>query len=56
MEHTYINVLIADDEPIVRQGLKQIVDWSALGFSICGEAENGEEAAKKITVYRPQLI
>ena len=34
-------VLIADDEMIIRMGLKAIVDWNALGFEIAGEASNG---------------
>ena len=29
-----MNVLIADDEKIVLEGLKYINDWNALGFSI----------------------
>ena len=37
-------VFIADDELIIRQGLKCIIDWSALGFEVIGEAANGEDA------------
>lgn len=38
------NVLIADDEAIIREGIRQAVDWQALGMTICAEAEDGEEA------------
>lgn len=51
-----VRVLIADDESIVREGLKFIVDWAALGFSICGEAQNGEETLQKINDLRPDLV
>lgn len=51
-----VRVLIADDESIVREGLKYIVDWAALGFSICGEAQNGEETLQKINDLRPDLV
>lgn len=37
-------VFIADDELIIRQGLKCIIDWEAFGFKIAGEAANGEDA------------
>ena len=37
-------VLIVDDEPFVRQGLKVVVDWEAYGFHIAAEARNGIEA------------
>ncbi|TKH43886.1 DNA-binding response regulator [Paenibacillus terrae] len=37
-------VLIADDEPIIREGIRDCVDWTALGMEVAGEAEDGEEA------------
>lgn len=55
-DHILIRVLIADDETIVREGLKCIVDWASLGFSICAEAQNGEEALQKITELKPDLV
>ena len=48
MEHTMINVLLVDDEAIVREGIKLLLDWNNLVFCICGEASNGEEAIEKI--------
>ena len=41
-------VLIADDEKNIREGIKCIIDWEELGFKVCGEAANGEEALKQI--------
>lgn len=38
MANKIINVLIVDDEQIVREGLRYIIDWNALGFCICGES------------------
>ncbi|MGF9695761.1 response regulator transcription factor [Paenibacillus sp. MABNR03] len=40
------NVLIADDEIEVREGLKLKVDWDGMGFAISGEAANGVEAVE----------
>ncbi|MHA7583847.1 response regulator transcription factor [Paenibacillus vandeheii] len=37
-------VLIADDEPIIREGIRDSIDWVALGMEVAGEAEDGEEA------------
>ena len=31
-------VLIVDDEPIVKIALRSMLDWGALGFHICGTA------------------
>lgn len=49
-------VFIADDELIIRQGLKCIIDWEALGFTIIGEAANGKEALDFITREEPDLV
>ncbi|MEN1986225.1 MULTISPECIES: response regulator [Paenibacillus] len=37
-------VLIADDEPIIREGIRDAIDWDRLGMEVAGEAEDGEEA------------
>lgn len=39
-----IRVLVADDEPIIRNVYKNIVDWENHGFLLVGEARNGQEA------------
>ncbi|MFC5702699.1 response regulator [Cohnella faecalis] len=37
-------VLLVEDEMFVRESIKMIVNWEELGFTILGEANNGEEA------------
>jgi two-component system response regulator YesN len=37
-------VLIADDEAIIREGIRDAVHWESLGMEVCAEAEDGEEA------------
>ena len=37
-------LLIADDEPLIRNGVKKIIDWESLGFSKIFLAEDGQEA------------
>ncbi len=49
-------VLIVDDESLIRDGLKYIMDWEAAGFSICGEASNGEDALRLILSDQPDLV
>ncbi len=53
---TYMETLfIADDESSIREGLKYIADWDSLGFRLCGEASNGEDALDKILTLNPNL-
>lgn len=49
------SVLIVDDDVFIRDGLKSIVDWNAMGFSICGEASDGEEALQMLLSLQPDL-
>ncbi|MGR6545306.1 response regulator transcription factor [Paenibacillus tundrae] len=41
-------VLIADDEPIIREGIRDAIDWATLGMEVVGEAEDGEEALERV--------
>ena len=52
----FFNVLIADDEENIRNGLKCIIDWEKLGCRICGEAANGKDAISQIIDLRPDLV
>ena len=45
-----IRVLVVDDEPLVRRGVAQGVDWAALSCEVVGEAANGEEAIDKFFI------
>lgn len=51
-----MKVLIADDEAEVLKGLKHIINWEALGCTICGEAVNGTDALKKIQILKPDIV
>ncbi|MCL6591929.1 MAG: response regulator transcription factor [Firmicutes bacterium] len=49
-------VLLIDDEPAIREGLKTIIDWPRYGCEICGEAVNGRDGLAKIRQLQPDLI
>lgn len=49
-------VLIADDELIIRQGLRYILDWHELGYEIIGEEANGSDALHSIMTKKPDLV
>jgi YesN/AraC family two-component response regulator len=41
-------VMIVDDEPYIRKGLKNILDWEQTGFRITSEAHDGGDAFQKL--------
>ncbi len=49
-------VMIIDDEPIIRKGLKNILNWKQFDCSICGEASDGEEGKSVIKTQRPDIL
>lgn len=50
------NVLLVDDEPIVKIALRTMIDWESLGFSICGTASDGHEALSLVRELHPHII
>ncbi len=56
MKEIMETVYIADDEANIREGLKCIIEWEELGFTICGEAGNGEDALRDILKLNPSLV
>ena len=50
------NAFILDDEPFVRARIKELIDWKGIGFSIVGEASNGEDGYRKILSLKPDLV
>ncbi|WP_059044342.1 response regulator transcription factor [Paenibacillus rubinfantis] len=51
-----IKVLIVDDEPKLREGLRMFIDWEACGYEVVDTAANGNEALDKYERYRPDLV
>ncbi|KQN96224.1 response regulator transcription factor [Paenibacillus sp. Leaf72] len=49
-------VLLVDDEMFVRRGLMNLMDWEALGYKICGEAENGMDALEQMKRLNPDVV
>ncbi|HMS33876.1 MAG TPA: response regulator transcription factor [Ignavibacteria bacterium] len=49
-----IRIVIADDHPIFRGGLKQIIDFDNR-IKIIGEADNGQKALELITALKPDV-
>lgn len=50
-----IKVLLIDDEYLFRKALRVKIPWEELGFSICGEAKNGEEALEMVDELKPDV-
>lgn len=50
-----VTILLADDHPVVRQGMRNLLDTEA-GFSVVGEAENGLEAVELAERLKPDVV
>lgn len=48
-------MIIADDEPLIRAGLKNLIEWEVYGIEIVGEAEDGMKAYLTIKSLVPDL-
>lgn len=49
-------LLIVDDEPLVREGLRMSISWEDYGFTVVGEACNGKEALNMMSHLYPDVV
>ena len=50
-----ITLLLVDDHPIAREGVRHILE-NAPDIQVVGEAENGDEAMKLVSQLRPKIL
>ena len=43
-----LKVFLVEDECVVREGLRDCIDWERYGFEFCGDAPDGELALPQI--------
>ncbi len=48
--------IVADDEAVIRSGIKKLIDWSRLGIEIVGLAEDGIQLEKMIGDILPDVV
>ena len=49
-------VLIADDEWMIREGVKNLIPWEHYGFEVASLACNGKDALEKYKHHKPDLV
>ena len=49
-------VFLVEDEVVAREGIRDNVDWRAVGFEFCGEASDGEVALPLVEAARPDVL
>jgi two-component system, response regulator YesN len=49
-------VFLVEDEVSTREGIRDNVDWRAMGFELCGEAPDGEIALPQIETIQPDVL
>src|ERR687886_1861608 len=54
ISQTHMRVLIADDHPLFRDGLRSLLE--ARGIDVVGEARNGREAVDQSRRFRPDVV
>lgn len=49
-------IILVDDEEEVRKSIIKKINWEDAGFSVVGDAENGEDALEKIENLEPDVV
>ena len=50
------SVILADDEPVILEGLSYIVPWNTLGFEIKAKVYDGDELIAAVKEYSPDVL
>lgn len=51
-----LKIFLVEDEFVMREGIKNNVDWMLHGYEFCGEASDGELALPMIQKYKPDIV
>ena len=51
-----MKVLLVEDDFVVRQGIKNSIEWNEHGLEICEEAMNGEVGFGMVEDHRPEIV
>lgn len=49
-------VMIVDDEPKLRNGLRTLIPWESIGFEVIGTAASGKEVLRSFDTQLPDLL
>lgn len=49
-------IFLVEDEFVVREGIKNNIDWESRGYDFCGEAPDGEVAYSMIQKLQPDIV
>ena len=51
-----LKVFLVEDEFVMREGIKNNIDWNSHGYEFCGEASDGELAFPMIQKLTPDIV
>lgn len=51
-----LKIFLVEDEFVIREGIKNNIDWKAHGYEFCGEASDGELAFPMIQKLKPDIV
>lgn len=51
-----LKIFLVEDEFVVREGIKNNIDWKSHGYDFCGEASDGELAFPMIQKLKPDIV
>ena len=51
-----LKIFLVEDEVVVREGIRETLNWEENDFQFCGEASDGELAYPLIQKYKPDIV
>lgn len=51
-----LKLMIVDDEPVIRNGLRDGFDWASMGYEVCAVAADGLDAVPLLEAHHPDVV
>jgi two-component system, response regulator YesN len=49
------DVLIVEDNKMIREGIIKGIDWDSMGFNVVGEGSDGLDGIRKYNMLKPDV-
>ena len=51
-----LKLILADDEEMIRESIRALIDWDSIGVEVVASCKNGPETLQAILTLHPDIV
>ena len=55
-ESEMLKLILADDEEMIRESIRALIDWNSIGVEVVASCKNGPETLQAILTLHPDIV